>query len=784
MIPTGGIMMMCRRLSVIRSIYANLLLLAAVSLLSIGVSAGAASGAAGTRTPLPVSKNAIVKLIGRMSSARRPAAQRIAAAPRSPHPVALERLKDRLNAHIRIAKVPPDLTKSNAPINASWEGLHDTSVTPSDSTGAIGTTRYIELVNDQFGIYSRVGSSVNTGGLSTLTQDSNSLTDPQIIWDYSTNRFYYVVLDTTNNHLEVGFSKTSSPSSGSNDFCHYDVDFGFGTTLPDFPKLGDTSNYLMIGVNAFTGKSSAPVVAWLDKPVSQKGTVTTCPSGSSIVGGQITSFTNADGSPAFTPVPSHQIDPSTQGYILATRDISDGSSESYVSLWTVSPGSGAPSVVGPDTVPVPSFAIPPDAPQQGGNLLDTSDTRLTQAITAFDPAHNGTAIWTQHTVATSANTASQVDWYEINPAALTLYQNGSVQKANSFVFNGAIAPDRQRNGSKFGFGEDMGVTFNVSSTQSYVSIGMVTKDGPAKQSSIQLIQSSTGDEGAGCFYGNPPSDDCRWGDYPGASPDPLAQGMVWFTNMWVKGTNWSTWNWDATVAPPGGIVKTVNPNPLGNGRAMAFDPTTGHLFYTNSGDTNIYVTNANGKALVTLSPGVNFAALTWDPTHGQLWAGAYDGSGNVYTVNPTTGAATLAFTFNFPKATSCYGTSPGYIDGLAYDPTDGTLWIHDDAATTIYHITTSGQILGHFKIPYHACNDGITVVGNRLWLAIQQVADTGPFYYLLVDKTITDVYGEIFYPGNGGPEGIAYQKTSGGCRLWTNPFGTVPIVAVNIAPLC
>ena len=47
----------------------------------------------------------------------------------------------------------------------SWKGVYDTSVSPSDSTGAIGPTRYVELVNDQFAIYDRT----NNGALSSGT---------------------------------------------------------------------------------------------------------------------------------------------------------------------------------------------------------------------------------------------------------------------------------------------------------------------------------------------------------------------------------------------------------------------------------------------------------------------------------------------------------------------------------------------------------------------------------------------------------------------------------------
>lgn len=114
---------------------------------------------------------------------------------------------------------------------------------------------------------------------------------------------------------------------------------------------------------------------------------------------------------------------------------------------------------------------------------------------------------------------------------------------------------------------------------------------------------------------------------------------------------------------------------------MAFDPATGHLFYTLYPDTNIYVTDTSGNAVSTLNTSVQFGALAWDVTNGQLWSGAYDGTGDVYTIDPVTGATTLQFTFNFPAGDDCDGTYSGYIDGLAYDSSDGTLWLSDDGGT-------------------------------------------------------------------------------------------------------
>ena len=82
-------------------------------------------------------------------------------------------------------------TSSAAPVTGvSWEGLADPSVTPSDSTGAIGTTRYIETVNEKVGIYDRTGSLISSDSLDNFwSEQGNSNFDPQVMWDAKTKRF-------------------------------------------------------------------------------------------------------------------------------------------------------------------------------------------------------------------------------------------------------------------------------------------------------------------------------------------------------------------------------------------------------------------------------------------------------------------------------------------------------------------------------------------------------------------------------------------------------------------
>src|SRR3954454_19733150 len=130
-------------------------------------------------------------------------------------------------------------------VSPSFAGTFQSGLTPPDTTGAIGPDRYVETVNTTYAIYNRSGSQLNSGSLSALTGISGgifgyALSDPQMMWDPTTQRFYYAALyydslTMSDNGLAIGWSKTASPASSS-DFCQYTVQFG--SDFPDYPKLG------------------------------------------------------------------------------------------------------------------------------------------------------------------------------------------------------------------------------------------------------------------------------------------------------------------------------------------------------------------------------------------------------------------------------------------------------------------------------------------------------------------------------------------------------------------
>jgi hypothetical protein len=82
---------------------------------------------------------------------------------------------------------------------------------------------------------------------------------------------------------------------------------------------------------------------------------------------------------------------------------------------------------------------------------------------------------------------------------------------------------------------------------------MLSKRGANVQSEWVLIQQSPGPNVDFSCGGGTIPDVCRWGDYAGATPDPLVSsgGQVWLTAEWNaaatdgQSTVWRTWNWSA-----------------------------------------------------------------------------------------------------------------------------------------------------------------------------------------------------------------------------------------------
>lgn len=461
------------------------------------------------------------------------------------------------------ASAPTAALSPFAPMTGtSWAGAFDLTVAPPDPNGAIGPGGYVEIVNIQMAIYTRGGVLVNQTPLGALTGHSQfNLSDPMVLWDPATQRFFYNVWDTSNATMAWGFSKSASPT-GPTSFCNYTSSFGYTKSdVPDYPKLGQSQNFLLIGVNHYAGLSAPSSdrsdLLWIDKP-TVTGTITTCPSASSFLSGRISALKNANGTQAFTPVPAIENDPLGNGYVVASNDIEcppKCGSGTLITVYMVRPSTTNPKVAvitATHSLTVPTYTSPnpAGAPQKGSShTLDVLDGRLEHAVEGIDPgAANAPIIWTGHTVLSSGG-RTEFRWYGIKPvpvATPTVFTSGVVNNPSLYVFNGAMAPDRTVATSGSAHGDSVVIGFTTSSSTTLAADQMVSKVGTGAQSAFVLVhQSTTADNDFTC------TPKCRWGDYGGATADPAqgltaSHGQVWLTNEAVTAGNNTTWNWEAS----------------------------------------------------------------------------------------------------------------------------------------------------------------------------------------------------------------------------------------------
>src|SRR5207247_560664 len=107
----------------------------------------------------------------------------------------------------------------------------------------------------------------------------------------------------------------------SSSWCQFSyANYGAASELPDYPKLGDTTNFGVVGVNVYDANTFSlkrSEVFMFTKPAL--GSTSTCTGPSTFKSGALT---DGSGHTAFTPVPAVQTDSNALGYIVtATPDL-------------------------------------------------------------------------------------------------------------------------------------------------------------------------------------------------------------------------------------------------------------------------------------------------------------------------------------------------------------------------------------------------------------------------------------------------------------------------------
>ncbi|MBI2561885.1 MAG: PEP-CTERM sorting domain-containing protein [candidate division NC10 bacterium] len=418
-----------------------------------------------------------------------------------------------------------------------------TGAAPPDTMGAVGPGHIVELVNGAYAVYTKAGGGVTTpitdkafwtnAGLSL---GSVGLTDPRVVYDHASGRWFAAQITTSNTHNEVlvARSNSSDPTAGWKA-----ARFTGNTGFADFPTLSLDAGGVYIGTNNFTSASGPfKSVSLFSMPKSDL--LASSPS--------LANMTRFDDLPAndrgFTLQGASNFGPSTgHGAIVAVDNDFFGQIDRFNVL---GPGGAGATLSATTAVNVAPTSFPPNAKQPDGTTqIDTTDDRFGANVVQV-----GDLLFMVHTIGMTGRAALR--WTILSESTNAVIQEDTIADPNFDFYFGAIAAN------SFG---DVVVAYNRSGTEAGDFIGSFASVGEFTGGALTFGAPMLLKAGLANYHLFGGSNE-RWGDYSAVVLDPSDPFSFWafqeFAATPVSGqSRWATQITQIIVTPipePGTIL--------------------------------------------------------------------------------------------------------------------------------------------------------------------------------------------------------------------------------------
>jgi uncharacterized protein (TIGR03437 family) len=451
----------------------------------------------------------------------------------------------------RAAAVPGPAPAAATPVYSGFQGLlDDFTVIPPDTEGAVGPQHVVTMLNSQVLIQSRDGTwrtnyPINLGGASgfwSAVTTSTDVFDPNIRYDAANDRWIAsaaVDAQLTTSAMLVGVSQTGDPGGTWN---LYKINVGRSGNWDDYPVLGLNGNWIVVSVNVFTVRGSNYVNTTLyvfgKSDLYQNGK------------GSYTTFSDDMGEliPAadFDNQPNHL-------YFVRTFAGDVGVNDPYgtIEISQLQGPLGSETFAGGN---VGQIAISDGwadtgangadfAPQAGSTRkIDAGDSRLQNCLL------RGGTIWCAHTIflPLSNPTRSTVQWFQVDPAKLTVLQRGRIDDPTNTYFYAYPTIAVNKN-------SDALIGYNRFSAQDYPSAEFSFRIASDPASALEpdvLFQAGQ----SSYVVAGTKSGSNRWGDFSRTWTDPADDLTFWtiqeysVTPSQGRSGQWGTW-WARVTAP-------------------------------------------------------------------------------------------------------------------------------------------------------------------------------------------------------------------------------------------
>jgi hypothetical protein len=404
-----------------------------------------------------------------------------------------------------------------------------------DTNGSAGATQFVEITNFDYEVFDKATGKVilkptNTNtifaGFGGACEGTNP-GDPVVVWDKLAQRWLVTYFNyTTDLTLCIAVSTTADSTGTYNRYS-----YGFGNTLPDYPKYAVWPDAYYASVNAFGSGAAEPCAFDRNAMLhgkSKAAMICFTPNNNNF------SFLPSDLDGATLPptgAPNHYVELGNSTNALDEYDFHVDFAHPKKSTFT-----------GPHSISVPSYSlacgggycIPQPAP---GEQVESLGDRLLFRLGYRNFGDHESMVVAHAVTPGKASTAvSAMRWYELRATPVggkfSVYQAGTFQNKSTSLWMGSAAMDKQG---------DIAMGMSASSNTVKPSVwytGRLATDPLGKMEAPTIAAKGTAVE---------IGDSARWGDYSSMSIDPSDDCTFWYTQMYYNkkhgGTasvDWST----------------------------------------------------------------------------------------------------------------------------------------------------------------------------------------------------------------------------------------------------
>jgi hypothetical protein len=435
--------------------------------------------------------------------------------------------------------VPGPKASATTLVNTAGVGAGDLGFSPDaappDTNGTVGTTQFVQWVNESFAVFDKTTGAVaagfpkrgNTiwagfGGGCEINNDG----DPIVQFDKAAQRWILTQFSvSTTPFLQCVAVSTTSDATGS--YARYAFAY---TAFPDYPKLAVWPDAYYITFNMFTSSFIGAQACAYDRAKM-------------IAGQAATQVCFQNGTSVASLLPS-DLDGSTAPPVGSPNFLLTLQTTTSVNLFKFHVDFANPAAStfsGPTAIAVASFATACRGggaciPQNGtSQQLDSLSDRLMYRL-AYRNFGNHEALVANHSVSIGSgkNKHAAVRWYELRSpgnGTFSIFQQATFSPDNTFRFMGSIAMD------KVG---DIALGYSASSSAIHPAIRYAVR-APTDAAGILSAEVSIKEGGGSQLTGLN-----RWGDYSALTVDPIDDCTFFYTNEYLKANG--TFNWSIQFA--------------------------------------------------------------------------------------------------------------------------------------------------------------------------------------------------------------------------------------------